>query len=67
MKTKRVIILEDIPDLCPVCGSMRLIKIADVWGKEYLIKCKRCGHKGPKAEKLSDAVRLWNKQNAKKS
>jgi predicted RNA-binding Zn-ribbon protein involved in translation (DUF1610 family) len=60
--TKRVIILEDIPDLCPVCGSMRLIKIADVWGKEYHIKCKRCGLNGPKAEKLQEAIRLWNKQ-----
>jgi predicted RNA-binding Zn-ribbon protein involved in translation (DUF1610 family) len=64
--TKREILIEDVPGPCPVCDSMRMIKIADVWGKEYLIKCKRCGHKGPKTEKLQDAIRLWNK-NAKES
>jgi translation initiation factor 2 beta subunit (eIF-2beta)/eIF-5 len=58
---KKEIILEDVPGPCRKCGSSRVIKIGDAWGRIYLIKCKRCGKKGPKAEKLQEAIRLWNK------
>ena len=53
------IVLEDVPKPCPKCGSKRYI-IASHY--DVYIRCKDCGHKGPGAEKLDEAIRNWNRQ-----
>jgi ribosomal protein L37AE/L43A len=54
----------EIPVPCPVCRSVRyLVKHHhDIW-----IQCARCGKKGAHADKLKDAIRLWNKADGEKS
>ncbi len=54
------ITLEESVNPCVMCGSAKYVikHHYDVW-----IQCKKCGHNGPKAEKLHEAIRKWNRQN----
>jgi transcription elongation factor Elf1 len=56
----RNITLEETVNECPVCGSEKYVIKShhEIW-----IECKRCGLKGPKAEKLQQAIRKWNRVN----
>jgi ribosomal protein L37AE/L43A len=53
------IVLEEIPKKCPKCGSKRYVVKSHY---DIFITCKACGHKGPGAEKLWQAIRNWNRQ-----
>jgi predicted nucleic-acid-binding Zn-ribbon protein len=57
---KEPTITTNIPKPCPACGSMKYVTRHHhyVW-----IECKRCGYKGPKMEKLYQAIDGWNRAN----
>jgi Lar family restriction alleviation protein len=55
---KKEITLEDNVKPCPRCGSTRYIVKSHY---DIYVECKDCNHKGPGAEKLYDAIRLWNR------
>jgi C4-type Zn-finger protein len=71
MSKQKNIILEDTVNPCPMCGSERyeIQYHYEVWIRcvryhyEVWIRCVRCGKCGPKAEKLHDAIKKWNRMN----
>jgi Zn ribbon nucleic-acid-binding protein len=60
MSKQKNIILEDTVNPCPMCGSKRY---EIQYHYEIWIRCVRCGKCGPKAEKLHDAIKKWNRMN----
>ena len=56
--------LEDLPKPCPRCQSTSHIVIGDTWGRQFGIKCSRCGYSGPRAGSRVAAIKAWN--NAEK-
>ena len=59
------IILEESVNPCPECKSTRYIVKSHY---DVYIECKACGFQGPKAEKLHQAIKKWNRMtNGEKS
>jgi len=52
------VVLEENVKPCPKCGSTRYIVKSHY---DVFIECKSCGLQGPKAEKLHQAIKKWNR------